>query len=382
MPLQFGLCCLKNFCFVHSGRIAFLLIESVCGDATSLTFRVVISPLVARQQRKIVFFLGAGASYGAGAYASVQHGSHLSIPMQSTFWDTFLRFCRSTKNRRRIESFLFRYFKGYARTPARVKSSKRRAMFGDVNVEEVFTFLSERARAPSTSPALRTAAKLNWAALISELPNVFSRFEPNAATRAIFRKLSKNFVRTRDTIVSFNYDTVFEKSLPTARRWHYEGIEERKKSLGVLKPHGSINWLDSEPIEITDSPEHALVVAPTHLKFVQSNSQRPKDTTGYLDHSSGIKKVWEAMEREMRQAKALVFIGYSFPVADLYFSSILRSVLADRDGAPAVAIVNPDAVAINELLQQRFPLGSIDLHYDVRTFVADSRKNLLQRLFP
>src|SRR5580700_2624132 len=98
-----------------------------------------------KQQRKIVFFLGAGASYGAGAYASVQHGSHLRIPMQLTFWDTFLRFSRSKKNRRRIESFLFRYFKGYSRVPAKVKARKRREMLGDVDVEEVFTFLSERA---------------------------------------------------------------------------------------------------------------------------------------------------------------------------------------------------------------------------------------------
>jgi len=82
----------------------------------------------------------------------------------------------------------------------------------------------------------------------------------------------------------------------------------------------------------------------------------------------------------MREAKALVFIGYSFPVADLYFSSILRSVLADRDGAPAVAIVNPDAVAIGERLRERFALERIDLHFDVRNFVQDSRKNLLKRL--
>ena len=86
------------------------------------------------------------------------------------------------------------------------------------------------------------------------------------------------------------------------------------------------------------------------------------------------------MEREMREAKALVFIGYSFPVADLYFSSILRSVLADRDGAPAVAIVNPDAVAIGERLRERFALERIDLHFDVRNFVQDSRKNVLKRL--
>jgi len=96
----------------------------------------------------------------------------------------------------------------------------------------------------------------------------------------------------------------------------------------------------------------------------------------------GIKKVWAAMEREMREAKALIFIGYSFPIADLYFSSILRSVLADRDGAPAVAIVNPDAVAIRERLRQRFALERIDVYFDVGSFVESSRERLLKRLFP
>lgn len=333
-----------------------------------------------RQQRKIVFFLGAGASFGSGAYASVQHGGKLRIPTQSTFWNTFLRFCRSNQNRRRIESFLFRYFRGYARVPARVQPSKRRSMFTDVNVEEVFTFLSERARAPSTTPQLRSHVTQIWSALVAELPNVFNRFEPNKETRATYRKLSRNFVRSRDTIVSFNYDTVFEYSLPSTRRWHYEGIVDRKKSIGVLKPHGSINWRDSDPIEITDSPDHPLVVAPTHLKFVQSGGEETGNTVGYLDHSPQVKTVWRLMEREMRQAKALLFIGYSFPDADLYFSSILRSVLADR--TPVVVIVNPDAVAIGNRLQQRFSLdrNRIELHYDVRTFVEDSRENLLKRL--
>ncbi|HUJ29945.1 MAG TPA: SIR2 family protein [Candidatus Acidoferrum sp.] len=253
-------------------------------------------------------------------------------------------------------------------------------MFGDVDVEEVFTFLSERARAPSTSVQLRKEALRIWAALISELPNVFSRFGPNRDTRGVYRKLLKNFVRARDTIVSFNYDTVFERSLPATCRWHYEGIDKQPNSIGVLKPHGSINWRDSDPIKVTDSAGIALVVAPTHLKFVQSDAERPSDTPGYLDHSPHIKRVWSLMEREMRQAKVLVFIGYSFPPADLYFSSILRSVLAVRDGAPAVVIVNPEAVAIGERLRQRFALERIDRHFDVRTFVEDARSKLLKRL--
>src|SRR5262249_44465902 len=120
-----------------------------------------------------------------------------------------------------------------------------------------------------------------------------------------------------------------------------------------------------------------LIVAPTHLKFVQTSDGK-RDTSGYLDNAPGMKVIWECMEREMREAKALVFIGYSFPVADLYFSSILRSVLADRDGAPVIVLVNPDAVAIGKNLQERFALNQIDRYYDIQTFVNGSRDQLLK----
>ena len=333
------------------------------------------------QQRKIVFVLGAGASLGAGAYTSVQGGGHLPIPTQATFWPTLLRFCHSLENRRDIESFLFRYFLGYDRVPARSTSTHRRRQLRSVDVEEVFTFLSERARAPSTSPALRGYTTRIWTALVTELANVFSRFGANSQTRRIYRNLVDNFVRSRDTIVSFNYDLVFERSLRSSDKWHYEGLSTVPHSIGVLKPHGSINWEDANPIAVTSSPTRPLLVAPTHLKFVQTTASAPDvHTTGYLDHAPQIRDVWTAMEKQMREAKAIVFIGYSFPVADLYFSSVLRSVLADRDGAPGVAIVNPDAVAIRARLTARFPLERVTAYFDLQTFVDGSRQSLLSGL--
>lgn len=327
-----------------------------------------------------MFFLGAGASFGAGAYALVQGGGRLAIPMQTTFWDTFLRFCHSDQNRKTIESFLFRYFLGYARVPTRIPSTKRRTFLRNIDVEEVFTFLSERARAPSTSTALRGYAKRVWKALIDEFTNVFNRFKANAHTRRIYRQFTDNFVCSRDTIVSFNYDIVFERSLLSAYKWHYEGLQFATHSHRILKPHGSINWEDSDPIKITNSPLRALVVAPTHLKFVQTNFQQSSDTSGYLDHAPEIRNIWTIMETEMREAKALVFIGYSFPMADLYFSSVLRSVLVDRKSAPGVAIVNPDALAIRERLRTRFSLDRVGIYFDLQTFVQGSRSQLLSQI--
>lgn len=329
--------------------------------------------------RKIVFFLGAGASFGAGATAPVQGGGHVAIPTQATFWDTFLRFSTSVKNRREIESFLFRYFLGYSRIPARTKPAHRRRMLQDVDVEEVFTFLSERARAPASSTALRTYADGVWAALLAEFGNVFGRFQASSRTKIVFRALRKNFIRRRDSVVSFNYDTVFEGSIPS-KYWHYEQVGHDTEGFRILKPHGSVNWEDGDQITLVKKPESCVIVAPTHLKFVKTGSVDAEQPRGYLDHSPQINRIWHAMEREMREAKALVFIGYSFPVADLYFSSVLRSVLADRGAAPGLVIVNPDAVSIGDRLRSRFPLAQVLLRYDLTNFVQANRQQLLRDL--
>lgn len=82
----------------------------------------------------------------------------------------------------------------------------------------------------------------------------------------------------------------------------------------------------------------------------------------------------------MREARALVFIGYSFPIADLYFSSVLRSVLVDRDTSPDVVIVNPDAVAIAARLRARFQLSKVVQYFDLAQFVQAKRANVLNQL--
>lgn len=334
--------------------------------------------------RKVLYFLGAGASYGAGAVAPVQGGGAIPIPTQASFWETFLRFSKNKERRSRIESFLFRYFMGYRKVPSRSTPAERRRMLNAIDVEEVFTFLSERARAPSTTPQLRTYAKEVWLDLVAEVGNVFRHFQANVQTRQIYRSLLKNHVRSYDAVVSFNYDTVFEDSLPKSYPWAYEGIEDVKGCLPVLKPHGSVNWAMSESNSIirTSAPARCVVVAPTHLKFIarSDEEQRAPEYAGYLDQATQIQQVWAALEREMKESRALVFIGYSFPVADLYFSSLLRSVLATRDSAPGVVIVNPDAVSLAERISRRFTIGKLVRYFDMSQFVQASRANVFSQI--
>jgi hypothetical protein len=335
------------------------------------------------ESRKVLYFLGAGASFGAGATAHVQGGGELPIPTQATFWEIFLRFCRNSERRRRIESFLFRYFMGYGKVPSRSKPSERRRSLNGCDVEEVFTFLSERVRAPSTTAQLRTYAREVWDDLVAEVGNVFRRFEANPRTKHAYRLLYRNHVRSFDTIVSFNYDTVFEDSLPQKVKWGYEGIENCTNRLALLKPHGSINWAFEEgEVRLSPVPDRCVIVAPTHLKFITGpdDPETGERFAGYLDQAPQIQKIWAALEREMKDARALVFLGYSFPMADLYFSSLLRSVLASRESSPAIVLVNPDAVALSERLSKRFSVGRAVRYFDMAQFVQATRRDVFGQI--
>lgn len=325
--------------------------------------------------RKVLYFIGAGASRASGAFVQVQGGGHLLIPTQAEFWPVFLRLSHRAANRNAIESFLFRYFVGYGRTPTRAAPKDRRAQLAKVDVEEVFTFLSERTKAPSSTPQLKAYSQKVWDALLEELGAVFSRFKPNAQTRTLVSRFHKKHVRAFDCIVSFNYDTVFEESLPRKVTWGYSGIESLDGRLPILKPHGSINWtLENGHVVRASAPDRPVVVAPTHLKFVETTVGT--GASGYLDQAPEVRTVWENMEREMKNAQLLVFIGYSFPVADLYFSSVLRSVLADRASAPNVVLVNPDAVSIASRLKARFSLPYVVKYFDFGQFIEAGRNGV------
>ena len=65
---------------------------------------------------------------------------------------------------------------------------------------------------------------------------MFGRFHANNDTEHVYRLFRRRHMRTRDTIVSFNYDLIFEQSLPNNSRWYYEGIDDvhEPQSLRIL----------------------------------------------------------------------------------------------------------------------------------------------------
>jgi hypothetical protein len=221
----------------------------------------------------------------------------------------------------------------------------------EIDVEEAFTFLSERAFSESVPEDSRRTFLKIWEILVSSTGRSLGKFNANNETRFFYKSFTNKLLKQIDAIVSFNYDVICEQSLPTKTKWHYEGVSNSQKiprSIPIIKPHGSVNWrIENQTIVTSKSvQDNPLIVAPSHLKFV---SNREEDQPLF--------QVWQRMEQQLSAAKVIVFIGYSFPPSDFYFSSVLRTTFAERSDFPQIVIVNPDAVNISARLQQRYRVG-------------------------
>ncbi len=57
-------------------------------------------------------------------------------------------------------------------------------------------------------------------------------------------KRFSNYLNPNDIVLTFNYDTLLEKSLEQQnKKWHYGFEQEKGSGVKILKMHGSINWI-------------------------------------------------------------------------------------------------------------------------------------------
>lgn len=133
----------------------------------------------------------------------------------------------------------------------------------------------------------------------------------------------------RNTFISLNYDTVVEEAaaelglsidygaaggLPSP-----DGVVRR--SLRLLKLHGSINWSKSRGRTgiavwpsyraLRDDGEQPLVIPPTWAKV----------------GTSGIQRVWSSAMDELKTATRIIILGFSFPDTDQHLRYLIATGL-------------------------------------------------------
>lgn len=159
-------------------------------------------------------------------------------------------------------------------------------------------------------------------------------------------------LKPKDTLITFNYDTVIEESMPTAgtclwkpadgygietvgvthtwaRRWREERplvVLPKRSQVKLLKLHGSLNWsrtygtryvtLKHRPYVVRRGAyENMAMIAPGWNKRVNVNPY---------------KNIWKIARGVLEKCATLVVVGYSLPETDLIARALFLEVVRIR----------------------------------------------------
>lgn len=184
----------------------------------------------------------------------------------------------------------------------------------------------------------------------------------------------------RDTIISFNYDTLVEDALTHLDRPYSYGFlteeytdgkgggfvtydtkdlpllrkgYQQEGAIDVLKLHGSVNWgLRSTQSEFVHTKGQAqtfneLIIYPTFNNLRANDIDRifiepPTWRKGQNAPGGGIASVWSAALKGLRAASRIVIMGYSLPLTDVHFRYLLAAGLRENISLQEIIFVNHD----------------------------------------
>jgi SIR2-like domain len=156
---------------------------------------------------------------------------------------------------------------------------------------------------------------------------------------------------SRDSVVSFNYDTLVEQCLDRDHKhWTYD-IQSGLRRIAVLKPHGSVNWTQV----IDGKGDHirlGLQLPPRRMgykggRLIQNLVVGLRDKTEHTQAESSDKVrshfqvILDACEAALRTSRRLFVVGYSFPRADTTFLDVVTKASASRPaGSLSLTIIS------------------------------------------
>ena len=179
----------------------------------------------------------------------------------------------------------------------------------------------------------------------------------------------------QDTIITMNYDCFLDDALVRLSvkpdygimdATYPEEIATLPFRIGLLKLHGSANWLRctasctarvlilgggpaarlgypyGDPCPLCGQPREPLIVPPTWAK---------------AGHREMLDPVWGRALRALQEAGRIFIIGYSMPDTDTFFQYMLGLALAKNEGINEVIVVNTNRHVLDKygrLFQQHF----------------------------
>jgi len=248
----------------------------------------------------------------------------------------------------------------------------------DPDVEKFFSYLSLNKTADLSFTDPRTDSKIRPKAVERYLTWYIASYVQHSI--AWHKKIPQQYYRFADTlsrrgwdptIITFNYDMVFEKALIAQlggvnyRLGKIRGLREFSDPsyVPLIKLHGSLNWRKCtrcEDIEVFDHP-----VAHTFKRercgsrcdgFMNPVIVPPvRDKVAYLGSGNHL---WSEAHKALQKADYLAIIGYSLPAIDDASQELLRRAVKSNPDM-TIDIVNPDLAAIDDI-GGRLGLGRLD----------------------
>jgi len=167
----------------------------------------------------------------------------------------------------------------------------------------------------------------------------------------------------KDTIITFNYDTLIEDALTRMKVPYNYGYssadlsdhgkrqtdlseyltlsEDSTNTIPLLKLHGSINWAEGEPDSSTGLVPRLFYNSYDELI---SHGAAPliEPPTWRKGGKDILRTVWDRAVTALQTATRIIFIGYSAPATDPHFRFLMAAGLAENICLSKVVVVNPD----------------------------------------
>jgi len=154
--------------------------------------------------------------------------------------------------------------------------------------------------------------------------------DPSTEKWEPYKAWGRTLVGKRDTVITFNYDTLIEKLnmhlasttgspfsvIDPAAAKVFRGLHDNENACRVLKLHGSVDWSCT-----TDPRTRQRIYKQMVDEFyaVDTNDEELAiGTPGPTKQETvdGLNGLWSWAEDEVRSADAIVIVGYSFPQTD------------------------------------------------------------------
>lgn len=146
--------------------------------------------------------------------------------------------------------------------------------------------------------------------------------------------LSFNTTFEKENIIVENINPYFTKDIPNSYFPPNAIYQDNETSIKLLKLHGSINWKTAD--------NKTFIVPPTWNK---SNPQ--------------IRKLWKIAYEEIKNAKRIIVLGYSFPETDIYVKSLLALAVNENKILQNIFFINP-----NKDIVRQACLSLLDKHFE------------------